>query len=342
MTLALPISSMERWKYSHLPSFVTKDYEEQPLAVGYMGDDALVAQDDVEGNVWASETYNDMQLWDSLQDILSLSVPEGLCVETPVTLSLDVEDDVKAIGHITVHLGKNSSLTLFEETHVAGWCNRSITIVLEEGASLTHIRTGDGAGIVTNLTQIRQAAGSTYNGYTLDNYGRFARDQIHARLEGEKAECLLSGAKLLDGEQHSDSCILIEHLAPNCHSNQNYRNVLHGQSRGVFQGKVHVYQAAQQTDGYQLCNSILLSDRAEMDTKPELEIYTDDVQCSHGATTACLDEDPLFYLQARGIDKKTAQAMLLEGFVNESLEALEDNEDVYEQLTKTIAQHCHA
>ena len=113
---------------------------------------------------------------------------------------------------------------------------------------------------------------------------------------------------------------------------------MQGQSRGVFQGKVHVHQIAQQTDGYQLCNSILLSDKAEMDTKPELEIYADDVKCSHGATTAELDEDPLFYLQARGIDKNEAQAMLLQAFVAESLEAFEDDEEIYTFLEEKILE----
>jgi len=146
----------------------------------------------------------------------------------------------------------------------------------------------------------------------------------------------LAGCKLLDGAQHNDTTILIEHLAPNCYSNQNYRNVLNGQSRGVFQGKVHVHQIAQQTDGYQLCNTILQSDRAEMDTKPELEIYADDVKCSHGATTAQTDEEPLFYLQARGIPKDQARNILMQSFVGESLESFLDFEDIYEQLSTKI------
>jgi Fe-S cluster assembly protein SufD len=137
---------------------------------------------------------------------------------------------------------------------------------------------------------------------------------------------------------HCDTCILIEHESPNCYSNQNYRNILNDECRGVFQGKVHVHQIAQQTDGYQLCNSIMLSDRCEMDTKPELEIYADDVKCSHGATTAQLDEDPLFYLQARGIPKDQAQALLLHAFIGESLEAFEDNGEIYEFLSEKIIE----
>jgi Fe-S cluster assembly protein SufD len=156
------------------------------------------------------------------------------------------------------------------------------------------------------------------------------------RLNGENGKCYLGGCKILDGDQHNDTTILIEHMAPNCYSNQNYRNVLNGQSRGVFQGKVYVDQIAQQTDGYQLCNTILQSDRAEMSTKPELEIYADDVKCSHGATTAQTDEEPLFYLQARGIPKDQARTILMQSFVTESLEAFEDNEDIYEQLSAKI------
>ena len=211
-----------------------------------------------------------------------------------------------------------------------------MTITLEKGATLTHIRNGAGNGVVTNLTQIQQGEGSTYKTYALNNFATFTRDQIHVRMEGENAECYLSGSKILRDEQHCDTTILIEHLAPNCMSNQNYRNILNDRARGVFQGKVHVHQIAQQTDGYQLCNSVLLSDRCEMNTKPELEIYADDVKCSHGAVTAQPDAEPLFYLMARGIPRDQAQAILLQAFVSESLEAFEDNQEIYDLLSEEI------
>jgi len=336
--LNLPTSKLERWKYSNLPAFIKGDYADETLSVGYDGDEKFVMDDDVTIMPWAQDHYADMDLWHGLDDVLSLVIAE----DTMFNLSTEIIDGVKASGHINIVVKNNANVTFNDHMDVAGWALRSTTIIVEEGASVTHIRTGAGAGVTTNLTQVSISGGATYSAYAMNNHGTFIRDQIHTRLIGEDAKCYLSGVKLLSDKQHCDTCILIEHDAPNCYSNQNYRNVLNGQSRGVFQGKVHVHQIAQQTDGYQLCNSILLSDKCEMDTKPELEIYADDVKCSHGATCAELDEDPLFYLQARGIPKDQAQALLLQAFVAESLEAFEDNEEIYNRLNNEIADTLNA
>ena len=332
----LPTSKLERWKYSNLPAYVSDAYEGQPLAIGYDGPSEFVTTDDAEVTPWAAETYGDMQLWEGLQDVLSLVIPEDMHVDKPVNLFVECPENKQYSGSVHVHLKKGARLTIYDDASVEGWLNRMTAITVDEGAELNHIRTGAGNGVVTNLTQIDLAAGAKYNAYALNTYGAFMRDQIHARLNGTAARCDLSGAKILKGKQHSDTTILIEHLAAGCHSNQNYRNILQDNSRGVFQGKVHVHQVAQQTDGYQLCNSILLSEKAEMDTKPELEIYADDVKCSHGATTAQLDEEPIFYLMARGIPQGEARNMLMHAFVSESLEAFDGDEDIYGFLGNLI------
>jgi len=333
--ITLPTATLERWKYSNLPAFVAADYEEDTLSVGFDGDEDFVMTDDVTIMPWAQDDYGDMELWAELDDVLSLVIPAGRSVDNPVHICVQNEEGQYSAGHINLVVKAGASLTLYDHTHAQGWINRSMTIILEDGARLNHIRTGEGtAGVVTSLIQVQQAGNAIYNGYALNSYGAFVRDQIHVRLQEEKGQCYLSGAKILQGKQHCDTCILIEHQAPNCYSNQNYRNILSDECRGVFQGKVHVHQIAQQTDGYQLCNTIMLSDKAEMDTKPELEIYADDVKCSHGATTAQLDEDPLFYLQARGIPKDQAQALLMQAFIAESLEAFEDHETIYEFLSE--------
>lgn len=339
---ALPTPKLERWKYSNLPTYVSQEYTEKPLSVAYKGEQSFITSDASDHTPWAQDTYGDMQLWAGLQDVFSLQIPEGNAVDKPVHISMIIADDIKSGGHINIDVKAGASLTVYEHIDVQGWCVRSITINLEKGAKLTHIRTGKGEGVVTNLTQIRIAQDAIYKTYAFNSYGSFMRDQIHARLEGEAGECLLSGSKFLKNQQHSDTTILIEHLAPNCHSNQNYRNLLDDRSRGVFQGKVHVHQIAQKTDGYQLCNTALLSERAEMYTKPELEIYADDVQCSHGATTASPDEEPLFYLMARGIPKEQAKTMLLKAFIMESLEVFEDDEEIYEFLEQIITEQLNA
>jgi len=330
--IELPTPKLERWKYSNLPAFVKDEYTDESLSVGYDGDEKFVMDDDVTIMPWAQGDYADMDLWHGLDDVLSLVIAE----DTTFNLSTEIADGIKATGHINIVVKAGANVTFNDHMNTSGWALRSTTIIVEEGAHVIHIRTGEGLGVTTNLTQVSISGGAAYSAYAMNNHGGFVRDQIHTRLIGEDAKCYLSGTKLLSDAQHCDTCILIEHDAPNCYSNQNYRNVLQGQSRGVFQGKVHVHQIAQQTDGYQLCNSILLSEKCEMDTKPELEIYADDVKCSHGATCAELDEDPLFYLQARGIPKGQAQALLLQAFVAESLEAFEANEEIYDRLNAEI------
>jgi Fe-S cluster assembly protein SufD len=333
---ALPSPKLERWKYSNVGAYVSADWDVHPISVQCDIDAQYIAKPFDVQMPWAQETYGDMELWHGLQDVLNVHIPADTSVGKPVHLNIETETGKQNQGSIHIRVDANSTITLFENIAGDGWCNRSITIELGENATFNHIRTGAGSGFNTNLTQVDCATGALYNAYALNNYAGFSRDQIHVRLNGENGKCYLGGCKILDGDQHNDTTILIEHMAPNCYSNQNYRNVLNGQSRGVFQGKVYVDQIAQQTDGYQLCNTILQSDRAEMSTKPELEIYADDVKCSHGATTAQTDEEPLFYLQARGIPKDQARTILMQSFVTESLEAFEDNEDIYEQLSAKI------
>ena len=147
----------------------------------------------------------------------------------------------------------------------------------------------------------------------------------------------LTSINLLSGMQHGDTTILIEHTAPHCRSNQFYRTILDDSARGVFQGKVHVHKIAQKTDGYQLSNAILLSEKAEMDTKPELEIYADDVRCSHGATTGQLDEEPVFYLRSRGLSEKEARELLIQAFVDEVVDKIVD-EDIQASVREKTGQ----
>jgi Fe-S cluster assembly protein SufD len=162
-----------------------------------------------------------------------------------------------------------------------------------------------------------------------------SRNQIHIDMMGRDGICTLNGVNMLDASEHADTTITVDHRAPHCQSNQNYRNVTTDKSTAVFQGKVHVHQIAQKTDGYQMCKSLLLSPQSTIQTKPELEIYADDVKCSHGATTGRLDEKAMFYLRSRGIGEKAAQNLLIQAFVNEVIEDL-SNEQVREQAEVII------
>ncbi len=151
------------------------------------------------------------------------------------------------------------------------------------------------------------AANGTYDSFTLNLGGRLARTEIHAELTGPGATAHLNAAQLLAGTQHADFTTVVRHAAPHGTSRQTVKNVLAGRSRGVFQGRIEVARHAQKTDGYQMNQALLLSPDAEIDSKPELEIFADDVKCSHGATVGELDAEQLFYLRSRGIPDAEAR-----------------------------------
>jgi Fe-S cluster assembly protein SufD len=154
-------------------------------------------------------------------------------------------------------------------------------------------------------------------------------------LTGEKGITHLNGAQLLRGVQHADFTTVVRHQAPCCASRQTVKNVLAGRSHGVFQGRIEVARHAQKTDGYQMNQALLLSPDAEIDTKPELEIFADDVKCSHGATVGELDADQMFYLRSRGIPDAEARSILVRAFLAEALDAV-SNETVREVLEQAV------
>jgi len=163
-----------------------------------------------------------------------------------------------------------------------------------------------------------------YDAFQFSTGAALARNQVYLHFAGEGAAADISGAFLLRARQHCDTTLLIEHRVPHCTSRELFKAVLDGESRGVFQGKIIVSPGAQKTDGKQMAGALLLSETAEFDSKPELEIFADDVICGHGATSGQIDEDLLFYLEARGIPEEEARALLIQAFVGEALERVED------------------
>jgi Fe-S cluster assembly protein SufD len=229
-----------------------------------------------------------------------------------------------------VVLGAGAALTLLDGAHGAGrgtyWHNAVTEIALGEGARLTHVRLQDEArdAFHTALVAVRVEAKAEYDSFTLVRGARLARNEVHAVLAGPKAALHLNGAQLVDGERHADTTTVIEHAAPDCESNQTVKTVLTGRARGVFQGKIHVHQVAQKTDGYQMNQALLLSPEAEINAKPQLEIYADDVKCSHGATVGELDHDQIFYLRSRGIPEVEAKSMLVQAFLTDAVSLVAD------------------
>lgn len=239
-------------------------------------------------------------------------------------------DPVPAIhARLLLALGAGSEATLIE-SHVGQgddtyWTTPVTDITLESEAQLRHIKYQDeGPGAIhLGLSEARLGRGSHYRHLLLSIGGRLARNELRAAMAAEGASVTLDGAYLGRGRQHVDNTTDIVHAAPRCRSREVYKGVLDGQARGVFQGRIVVEPGAQGTDGHQLSRAILLSDGAEIDTKPMLEIYADDVKCSHGATAGALDADWLHYLRTRGIGEVEARRLLVEGFLGEILDGLE-------------------
>jgi Fe-S cluster assembly protein SufD len=236
-----------------------------------------------------------------------------------------------------VHLAAGARLTLLELSLGNGTYlhNPVFEVQVDEGASLTHVRLQDESPTAFHLSTlyVDVAERGTYDSFALNLGSHIARTEVHARLVGAKGTTHLNGAQLLGGTQHADFTTVVRHDAPSCASRQTVKHVLAGRSQGVFQGRIEVARGAQKTDGYQMNQALLLSPDAEIDTKPELEIFADDVKCSHGATVGELDADQLFYLRSRGIPDAEARSMLVRAFLAEGLDA------VLDETVRSVLEH---
>ena len=222
-----------------------------------------------------------------------------------------------------------SSRVAIVETYVGVpgdiYCTNAVTeVVVEEGAAVEHYKVQDEPETAFHLAllDVRQGRGSTFSSHSVALGSRVARHEVRVRLEAEGAEVRVDGLYMPRGDQYHDNPILIEHAAPHCTSRQLYKGVLDGNGQGVFNGRVVVCPGAAGTDASQTNKNLLLSDHAEVDTRPRLEILADDVKCTHGAAVGRLDEDAVFYLRSRGIPHQAARGLLIYAFVNEIVERL--------------------
>jgi Fe-S cluster assembly protein SufD len=258
-------------------------------------------------------------------DGAQLTVPAGTDAGVVQLVSVGVGNAAFHPRH-TIRLRPGARMVLLETAIGQGSClhNPVTEIHVAKGASLTHVRLqNESPGafhLATIYTEIDE--GGAYDTFTLSLGARIARTEIHTHLAGRGAVAHVNGAQLLAATQHADFTSVMRHSAPHGTSRQTVKNVLSGHARGVFQGRIEVTRDAQKTDGYQMNQALLLSPDAEVDTKPELEIFADDVKCSHGATVGELDAEQLFYLRSRGIPDAEARAILVRAFLAEALDAV--------------------
>ena len=273
------------------------------------------------------------------RDGMSLRVPAGVDAGRLLLVTLGSGTAPAHLRHRIV-LEDGASLSLLEiAAGEGGYLNDSVTeLDVGVGAHARHVRLQrEAAGALSFSTvQARIAERGAYDGFNLAIGAALARHEVHATLAGPHGAVHVNGAQLLDDAQVADLTSVIAHDAPNCISRQTVKNVLTARSRGVFQGKIVVARPAQKTDGYQMNQALLLSAEAEIDCKPELEIYADDVKCSHGATAGALDEEQLFYMRSRGIPVVEARAILVRAFLDDAL-ALAEDELARSMLDRAVA-----
>ncbi len=327
----IPTTKDERWKYTNLPRALKK-LDLKPARLGWASNVVVL-----EPTAPGENQYRDTNLW----DLNTAHVSDVQFLSGDAEIDVIAADGQWLSPRIVIDVKDNQTVTVIERQGGQGayWKNTVVQIRIGNNATLRHYRMIDEAekGVSTIFTHAKIGRDSTYESFSLVEGAGFVRNQTHAEIMGENGHCWLNGVNMLKGDQHADTTITIEHQQPNCTSKQTFKSVLDGSSHCVFQGKVHVHQIAQKTDGYQLSNALILSPTAEMDTKPELEIYADDVKCSHGATTGRLDDAPLFYLRARGIPEEEARSLLIEAFCGQAIEGVSD-ESVQDIVREKVGQ----
>jgi Fe-S cluster assembly protein SufD len=280
------------------------------------------------------------------EDGLDFNIPAGIKINTPV-LVLFVS---ACAGHSVfpasaIHLGEGAQATLIEQ-HIAlhneaTFAQVLTRVTLDQDADLTHVKLQTEGARAIHLadTEVEVAARAQYHSVVLALGGLIGREDLRINLNAPGAHVDLDGAYLPRKRMHLDHHTTVRHVSPDCTSRQSYRGILDEAGRGVFNGRVVVEKDAQRTDAQQSNANLLLSDNAEIDTKPQLEIFADDVKCSHGATVGQLDPAELFYLRSRGIDEAAARALVTFAFAARVLSGLESHEALHSGLRKALFTH---
>lgn len=267
-------------------------------------------------------------------DGVFISVPDNTVVEKPIhiiNLIIAKESALFFPRNLFV-VGKSAHVQLVEtfETHdlpVKAIATSVTEIAIEENAKVQYYRLQNDCenGQQINTVSASQQKNSHFDTNTVTLSGGWVRNNLNIALNGENCESHLNGLFITSDTQHVDNHTLVDHRKPHCESNQTYKGILDGKSTGIFNGKIFVQRDAQKTNAYQSSKNILLSDDATINAKPQLEIYADDVKCSHGSSTGKIDEDALFYLRARGLGIESARKLLLHAFVNDVMQTIRIN-----------------
>jgi len=262
-------------------------------------------------------------------DGVMVGVADGAVPAQPIQIiHVATASTASAFTRSQVKIGKGARVTLVENFIAAGGkayqAHDAMLLSLGDDAELTQVRLMADSADAANISSAIFDAGARakFNLFNLTAGGAVSRYQGFVTLAGEGTDLNINGVNLLNGSQHGDTTLVVDHAVPHCTSRENFRAVIDDRGHSVFQGRIVVRPDAQKTDAKMMTRALLLSDEAEADNKPELEIFADDVTCGHGATTGALDESLLFYLRARGLPEKEAEALLIQAFVGEAIESI--------------------
>jgi Fe-S cluster assembly protein SufD len=292
-----------------------------------------------------------------LEDGAYVLVRRGKVLEGPIhLLFVSTAGDAPTMSHprnLLVFEDESQGTVIEEYVSVGGGTvlsNSATELIAGENATVSHYMIEREHRSAFNVSTLRIEQGRTANvaSHSLLLGGGLVRNNVHPVLAGEGGECLINGLFVGEGRQHLDNYMYVEHAKPHCSSRQFYNGILDGHAHGVFHGRIVVHKDAQKTDAKQTNRNLLLSDDAQIDTKPQLEIYADDVKCTHGATIGQIEENALFYLQSRGIDELSARRLLLLAFASECLDrmkpgvAREHSERLIHEHLLSVARHSPA
>ena len=263
-------------------------------------------------------------------DGVLITVAEGKTLAKPLQIvHVATRSSAASYTRSFLRVGAGARATLLESFVAADGAssyqaNDALTVWLGESAELQHVRLVIDATDAINISTaiLTLSAKARLNTFNMTSGGGVSRYQAYLTFAGEGAEVSANGVNLVNGRQHADTTLFLDHAVPGCRSREVFRAVVDDRAHSVFQGRIMVRPDAQKTDAKMMTRALLLSDEAEADNKPELEIFADDVTCGHGATTGALDEDLLFYLRARGLSEKEAQSLLIQAFVGEAIESI--------------------
>jgi Fe-S cluster assembly protein SufD len=270
-----------------------------------------------------------------IEDGAFVRIPKSAILEAPVhLLFISMGHDTPVVSHPRnlIVAEENSQAAIVEDYISLGsstekaLCNTVTELIAGDRSVISHymIEREHGHAFNVSTLRIQQGRAADVSSHSVLIGGALVRNNVHPVLAGEGSECLINGLFIGNGRQHLDNYMLVEHASPHCGSRQFYNGILDGHAHGVFHGRIIVHKDAQKTDAKQTNRNLLLSDTAQIDTKPQLEIYADDVKCTHGATIGQIEENALFYLRSRGIDETSARRLLLGAFAGECFDRMKE------------------